>query len=208
MAGPSPEEEQQGQQTADDQCSPEPALSLPESHLLLVIHGCVESAWLGNARGGAICRYALGMGRDWKQLWGLGAGISQEAHCGGTDSFRVTFNFPFQAAFKGTSPYGWPRVAFCLYGRDWLGRQIVAGYAHTAIPVQPGRHQRRLPIYALVESSFSKRLLAWLKAERAEYIDLLTAANTRGLVRAEGVGEMKVTFDVLLKGAEALGYAT
>ncbi|KAL8450778.1 hypothetical protein Emag_003066 [Eimeria magna] len=137
--GPSPEEEQQGQQPADDQWPTKPALSLPESHLLLVTHGCVESLWLGNARGGAICRYALGMGRDWQQLWGLGAGISQEAFCGGDDASTVTLNFPFQAAFKGTSPYGWPRVAFCIYGRDWLGRQIVAGYAHTAIPVQPGR---------------------------------------------------------------------
>ncbi|KAL8272674.1 hypothetical protein Esti_003378 [Eimeria stiedai] len=189
-------------------CEEQPGQQAAESHLLLVTHGCIESLWLGNARRGAVCRYALAVGRDWRQLWGLGGGISQEAHCG-TGCSNVTLNFPFQAAFEGTSPYGWPRVALCIYGRDWLGRQIVADYAHTSIPVQPCRHQRRLPIYALVESSFSKRLLAWLKAETAEYIDLLTAANSVGreVVRAKGVGEVQVTFEVLLRGAEALGYA-
>ncbi|KAL8425602.1 hypothetical protein Efla_004437 [Eimeria flavescens] len=202
---PQPEAEQQQN---EQQTHVEAPTSFPEGHLLLVVNGCVESLCVWGGRGGALCRYALVAGKDWQHVWGLAGGLSQEGHSGWGGS-EVTLNFPFQAAFKGTSPYGWPRVAFCIYGRDWLGRQIVAGYSHTVIPLQPGRHQKRLPIYALVESSTSQRLVAWLKAQRAEYIDINTAAKTQGreVVRAEGVGEMFVVFDVLLRGADSLGYS-
>ncbi|XP_026189680.1 uncharacterized protein LOC34618659 [Cyclospora cayetanensis] len=116
----------------------EPPSALTESHLLLVVNGCVESVNIGGRRGGTVCRYTTVVGRDWKQIWGLAGGLSQEGHCGDC-TLEVTLNFPFQAAFQGTSLYGWPRMAFCIYAHDWLGRQIVAGYAQTAIPLQPGR---------------------------------------------------------------------
>lgn len=135
------------------------------------------------------------------------------------------------------------------------------------------RHQKRLPVYAIVEASASQRFLAWLKAQRAEFIDLHTAAKAQGregmplhdaqlwvphahcsqfssppknslfvgsapstaftccrpghstkiyqmpvtleipvrtsaaVVRVHGVGEMSVSFEVLLRGAESLGYS-
>lgn len=188
--------------------SPEPPVAFPENHLLLVVSGSIDTVHLWGNRRSVICRYAMVVGSDWRHTWGLAGGISQEAHCatGGTE---VAFNFPFHAAFKGTSPYGWPRMAFCIYGRDWLGRQIVAGYAHAAVPVQPGRHQKRLAVYSIVESSTTVRFVAWLKAQRAEFIDLETPAKAEGreVVRAESAGELTVSFEVLLKGAQSLGYS-
>ncbi|CDJ62073.1 hypothetical protein, conserved [Eimeria necatrix] len=131
-------QQQQQQQEDELQALLEPCALIPDSHLLLVASGCVEAVELWGNRGGVVCRYAMVAGSDWQQTWGLGSGLSQESRSSYSSS-KVVLNFPFHAAFKGTSPYGWPRMAFCFYGRDWLGRQVVAGYAQATIPLQPGR---------------------------------------------------------------------
>ncbi|OEH73976.1 hypothetical protein cyc_01693 [Cyclospora cayetanensis] len=223
----------------------EPPSALTESHLLLVVNGCVESVNIGGRRGGTVCRYTTVVGRDWKQIWGLAGGLSQEGHCGDC-TLEVTLNFPFQAAFQVFclpsrifQEYPWGK-SHCTHptkentivslqgpvsmaGRAWLFASMrMTGWdgklwldtpkqqspfslegrlAHKAPPysnvlreqgavrqsergVDPKRkfveHQMRLPVYSIVESSIFQRFLAWLKAERAEYIDLQTAAKTQG----------------------------
>ncbi|CDJ43723.1 hypothetical protein, conserved [Eimeria tenella] len=91
--------QQQQQQEDELQALLEPCALIPDSHLLLVASGCVEAVELWGNRGGVVCRYAMVVGSDWQQTWGLGSGLSQESRSSYSSS-KVALNFPFHAAFK------------------------------------------------------------------------------------------------------------
>lgn len=72
-------------------CQCLPSVVRPESHLLLVANGCVETLWLCGGRGGAICRYAMVAGDDWKHVWVSSTTVIWATSSSPTTKSRISF---------------------------------------------------------------------------------------------------------------------
>jgi len=102
----------------------------------LVVSGSIESASASSTRA-AYCKYSLVAGdEDWVLEEGSSEGVTQLAR---SRSKSLVLNFPLDAAFHATSPYGWPQLVLAFYGPDTFGRDVARGYGRTHIPVAPGR---------------------------------------------------------------------
>uniref|UniRef100_A0A7S1U318 B9 domain-containing protein 1 n=2 Tax=Phaeomonas parva TaxID=124430 RepID=A0A7S1U318_9STRA len=154
------------------------------------------------------CRYSLVFGHDWTVCHGPDSGLSQIARRGGGVDPALVWNFPIDATFKSTNPFGWPRIAISVYGVDGLGRDVIKGYGSVVIPTCPGKYERVVHMYAPVSSSLAQQLLAWIGGTPPEFFDSsFTAQGTgRDVTRVRACGTVRVTLNVLPRGLAAFGY--
>jgi B9 domain-containing protein 1 len=87
----------------------------------------------------------------------LEEGTTQIAHKSVEIGSKIVFNFPLEATFRSTSPFGClylskkkrnlllffliigPQLVISGYGLDAFGNDVVRGYGTTHIPISPGR---------------------------------------------------------------------
>jgi hypothetical protein len=81
------------------------------------------------------------------------------------------WNIPLSCTYSAVTPVGWPRLLITVYSTDWLGRDIILGYGLTLIPSQPGRYERRIPLFTPTSSSWWSSLSGWLLGRRPVLID-------------------------------------
>lgn len=120
------------------------------------------------------------------------------------------WNFPIEISFQSTNPQGWPRLALSVYGFDFLGRDVLRGYASLLLPVFPGRHTRYLKTYRPVSGSKFTQCANWLMGTSPEFFDpkFTTQGEGRAVTRVvSGDHEVKVNLTVTVKDMAALDYA-
>eukprot|EP00117_Sycon_ciliatum_P030507 scpid71653/ scgid3011/ B9 domain-containing protein 1 len=120
---------------------------------LLMAVGQIESAELPD-HDNLYCRYSFVYGQDWAVAAGLEEGIGQIAQkrVDGSGSLLV-WNLPLDISFKSTNPFGWPQLVVAIYGLDLFGRDVVRGYGCVHLPMTPGRHWLKLPVFVPQPSS-------------------------------------------------------
>lgn len=94
--------------------------------------------------------YSLACGENWKLLSGIESAQSQTALTRPTEEGKVsTLSIPINASFvhDAKGPMGWPSILIELYGPDFLGRDMCFGYGAYRIPLEPGRHLLKVPIF-------------------------------------------------------------
>ena len=157
-----------------------------------MVTGQIESAIssTGSLNDHLYCRYSFSYGADWEVVHGVSVGLSQigrrgmrlgnnggGAFMGHDDGNAIAWNFPIEISFQSTSPHGWPRLVVSVYGLDFMGRDVVRGYASLLLPARPGGHTRYLKTYRPVSGSKFVWTVGWLMGTSPEYYNSKMAAR-------------------------------
>ncbi|KAL7470737.1 hypothetical protein ACHAXS_010993 [Conticribra weissflogii] len=191
----------------------------------LMITGHIESAHYATSTAPTdqlYCRYSFSYGPDWEVVHGVSMGLSQIARqgliLGGYENFSshknnaTVWNFPIEISFQSTSPHGWPRLAISVYGFDFLGRDVIRGYASLLIPLTPGRHVKWVKAYRPISGSKCQQFVNWLLGTQPEYYDSKTVTRGEGRSVTRVVSDdglmIKVVLTVTRKDFSTFGYTT
>lgn len=153
------------------------------------------------------CNYSYVYGQDWEMVSGVAEGITQTTRRGGPHK-NFVWNFPIEANFKSTNPFGWPQVVVSVYGLNILGRDEVRGYGAVHLPITPGRYTLKVPMFVPEPSSQIHRIISWLFGRRPEFVDPRFVAQTDGreITRVRSQGHMTVSLSVMTKDLWKQGY--
>ncbi|XP_064603683.1 B9 domain-containing protein 1-like [Liolophura sinensis] len=154
------------------------------------------------------CRYCFTYGPDWVITSGLEEGMSQMTKKSSDERQQFVWNFPIDVSFKSTNPSGWPQLIVHCYGLDFNGREVARGYGVCHVPITPGRHKRRLPMFVPESSSLLQKFTSWILGRRPEYVDprVVSQGEGREVTRVRSQGHVIVSFNVVTKDMKKLGY--
>ncbi len=123
---------------------------------------------------------------------------------------EIVWNFPIEISFQSTNPHGWPRLVLSVYGFDFMGRDVLRGYASLLLPVGPGRHTKYLKTYRPVSGSWFVQAVNWLMGTNPEYYDSKMVARGGGRAVTRVVSSdrtVKVNLMVTIKDFSTFGYS-
>ena len=173
--------------------------------------GTVSNAHFGQQDGnGLYCRYVFHFGPDWIVLNGIDTGLSQTAKSNPNHLEEgIVWNFPIDVTFKSTNVHGWPRIAMSVYGIDFLGRDIVKGYASVLVPLSPGQHTLSVACFTPLAASWLSQWSNWLWGNPPEFFDskFVAQAEGREVTRVQNTGSISLILNVTTKGMQNAGYA-
>ncbi|KAI8797637.1 B9 domain-containing protein 1 isoform X1 [Biomphalaria glabrata] len=177
------------------------------SVFLVMINGQIESAEFPEFDD-IYCKYCFSYGLDWAITSGLEESITQITKKSRDQYQRFVWNFPIDATFKSTSPSGWPQLVVYAYGLDAFGTDVVRGYGVCHIPITPGRHKLKIPMFVPESSSLFQKLTAWFLGRRPEYVNPRVVAQGEGreVTRVRSQGFVTVSFNIIMKDMKKLGY--
>lgn len=211
-----------GEISNSDSDTPLPLLSdfqqSESSSFFVMITGHVESAKSSTSSltDQLYCRYSFQYGPDWEIVHGVSMGLSQVGRQGVMNPIdedwgnEIVWNFPIEISFQSTNPYGWPRLVISIYGFDFMGRDVVRGYASLLLPVSPGRCTKYLKTYRPVSGSWFVQAVNWLLGTNPEYYDSKMVARGGGRAVTRVVSSdrtVKVNLTVTVKDFSTFGYS-
>ncbi|KAH3862636.1 B9 domain-containing protein 1-like [Dreissena polymorpha] len=177
------------------------------SVFLVMVSGQIESAEFPEFDE-IYLRYNLHYGQDWLVTSGLEEGISQVAKKSQDDRQQIVWNFPIDVTFKSTNPHGWPQLVVHCYGSDFWGTEVSRGYGVCHIPITPGKHKLKIPMFVPESSSLLQKFTSWFLSRRPEYVDARVIARGEGreVTRVRSQGFVNISFNVIMKDMKKLGY--
>ncbi|XP_063720736.1 B9 domain-containing protein 1-like [Symsagittifera roscoffensis] len=180
-----------------------------QSVFLVMVNGQIESGVFPEFND-LYLKYSFVHGPDWIITSGLEDGISQVSRKSIDDRGLFTWNFPIEATFKSSNPYGWPQLVISCYGTDVFGNEVVRGYTSCHIPITAGRHRRKLGMFVPQSSSSFQKFLGWFLGKRPEFIDPKVVAHSDGreVTRVRSQGYVGVSFNVITRDMKKLGLDT
>ena len=118
----------------------------------------------------------------------------------------IVWNFPVDATFETTEPFGWPQLSLQLFGPDFMGRDVVRGYGAVHVPTQAGHHEMYVKIFAPQSSSAFQSIQSTLMGTPPEFNNpkFATTGEARSVTRVQSTGTVKVCMDVVLVNMKAL----
>ncbi|XP_046352538.1 B9 domain-containing protein 1-like [Haliotis rufescens] len=154
------------------------------------------------------CRYCYTHGPDWLITTGMEEGITQITKKSRDEKQIFVWNFPLDVTFKSTNPYGWPQFVIHAYGLDVFGTDVVRGYGTCHVPITPGRHKIRVPMFVPESSSPLQKLTSWFLGRRPEYVNPKVVAQGEGreVTRVRSQGFVTISMNVIMKDMKKLGY--
>ena len=207
--------------------------STQSTSFFVMITGQIESAISSTAtlNDHLYCRYSFSYGPDWGVVHGVSVGLSQIGRrgaplCnngggggGGGGAFdgydecnsAIVWNFPIEISFQSTNPHGWPRLVVSVYGLDFMGRDVVRGYASLLLPARPGGRTVYMKTYRPVSGSTFVRVVNWLMGTSPEYYDsrMVARGEGRAVTRVvSGDRMVKVNLMVTIKDFPTFGYVS
>ncbi|XP_017475523.1 PREDICTED: B9 domain-containing protein 1 [Rhagoletis zephyria] len=183
------------------------------SYFNIFITGQIEAMEfpLGPNAAEVFCRYEVVAGPDWELVSGVQNGISQTAsNKSGYFKDKIVFNFPLEWTFKSTTPFGWPQLIICIYGKTRWGAETVLGYSRINLPVFGSHADEPIiaPILIPRNSNMVSELASWITGRNPELKDpkaLLSSGKLKG-ISAESYGEVIFKLTTILRGTNRLGY--
>lgn len=193
------------------------------SFFLIMITGQIEYAQTSSSplvTTQLYCRYTFSQGPDWIVSHGVTQGITQIAGSrralkGSDEEGKgsiIVWNFPIEISFQSTNTYGWPRLCLSVYGIDFLGRDVLRGYASMLLPINPGRHTKIIKTYRPISGNALQQFISWLTATQPEYHDTKITARGEGRALTRVVGGSNLTLKINLvttrKDFQSFGYTS
>ncbi len=122
----------------------------------------------------------------------------------------IVWNFPIEISFQSTNVHGWPRISIAVYGLDFLGRDVVRGYASLLIPTSSGLYEEYVDTYRPISGSICHQFMNWLHGSLPEYYETTFTARGEGraMTRVLGEGSVKVALNVIIKDLKKFGFAS
>jgi B9 domain-containing protein 1 len=166
------------------------------------------------------CRYSFVYGDDWSVTSGVTEGISQIANsrraiknADDEKGCLTVWNFPIEISFQSTNMYGWPRLCLSVYGIDFLGRDVVRGYASILLPIRDV-HTKYAKMYRPVNgngTSWQQFIAKLTGTKNPEFDDNKITARGEGrastrVVRSENNLTLKINLMTTRKDFQSFGY--
>nr|XP_014101038.2 B9 domain-containing protein 1 isoform X2 [Bactrocera oleae] len=145
---------------------------------------------LGPNAAEVFCRYEIVYGPDWELVSGVQSGISQTAsNKSGYFKDKIIFNFPLEWTFKSTTPFGWPQLIVCIYGKTRWGVETSLGYGRINLPVfgSDANNPIVAPILCPLNSNMVSELASWITGRNPELKDpksLLSSGKLKEIFQA------------------------
>ena len=78
------------------------------------------------------------------------------------------------------------------------------------MPMSPGRHKLRIPLFVPESTSKMQKFFAWIQGRRPEYVDprVIAYGEGREVTRVKSQGFMNITLNIVTKDMRKLGYMT
>jgi len=174
---------------------------------LLMASGQIESAEFPTLED-LYCKFSFVHGQDWVVTSGIEEGISQITKRSNDDRQLFTWNFPIEITYKSTNPFGWPQLVISCYGTDLFGRDVIRGYGTTYLPITPGQHTLRVPMFVPVSTSRLQKFTSWFIGRRPEFVDAKVVAQTEGreVTRVTSQGHVRIKLNIITRDIKKLGY--
>lgn len=192
--------------------------TIPGSNFYLMVNGTIDSCtypYIDNV----YIRYSVTSGSDWQLVDGIEYGISQICKqqsllsklLNGINSNGgvMNINYPVELIYKSTNVYGWPQLVISVYTINKFGAtDSICGYTTLHIPTQPGIHTRSCTLYRPIDSTPYQKIISLFTNKKPEFIDpiFLTQSKGRELTRVQSCGTITLTFNVLTRSMNELGY--
>lgn len=178
------------------------------SEFTLIVSGQIESAQF-HSIDNAYCKYSFTYGLDWNAVQGVEQGISQISRKSGGSNRTIVWNFPIDIAFQSSNAHGWPRIVISVYNMDFMGRDVVRGYACVLVPPFSGRYIRYVRMFVPMSTSRMQALLAWLSGNRPEFYHakFIGQGRDREATRVSSSGIIKVVLNVSSLDLKKCGYS-
>jgi B9 domain-containing protein 1 len=173
------------------------------SALNVTVQGTIESCFTPRARDMYV-KYGFEHSDDWQLLSGAKAGISCSSRREGLSP--AIFNHPIEATFSGPSPYGWPQIVVAVYGLNFFGNDEVVGYGVAHVPLQPGKFELEVPLFAPEPQTLFQRISGFFTGLYPELIHLKTIAggDERSCLHTCSQGKVKLVVQVVISDWDRL----
>lgn len=182
-------------------------MNLNPSVFLLMANGQIESAEFADYDN-LYCKFSFVHGQDWVVTSGIEEGISQITKKSNDDRQLFTWNFPIEVTYKSTNPYGWPQLVISCYGTDMFGRDVTRGYGTMHLPISPGQHKVKVPMFVPESSSRVQKVTSWFAGRQPEFVDAKVVAQSEGreVTRVKSQGVVTVKLNIITRDLKKLGY--
>ncbi|XP_055387740.1 B9 domain-containing protein 1 [Condylostylus longicornis] len=153
------------------------------------------------------CRFEIFAGKDWEHVSGLKNGISQSS-VAKRGCKEITLNMPIEFVYKSTNPYGWPKLVFCVYGKNFWGAETSLGYALIHVPIFGYKRKIKTPILIPRCSNLLAELSTWITGKNPELKNpevIAEGIKTKGL-QVESYGELVLSLQTMSRGSNRMGY--
>ena len=139
------------------------------------------------------------------RVQGVESGLSQQGEKQPGDP-TIVWNFPVDATFQTTEPFGWPQLSLQLQGPDFMGRDVSRGYGACYVPTQAGHHEMYVQMFAPMSSSTFQSIQSTMMGTPPEFNNpkFATTGEARSVTRVRSLGTVKVVMDVVLVNVKAL----
>ncbi|KAH3760715.1 flagellar basal body component [Pelomyxa schiedti] len=179
----------------------------------LMVTGQIESCQIAGSSS-LLARYEFVHGNDWTIISGVEKGITQTSLQTSSDMEHTNgpvavWNHPLEIAFSSNNPYGWPQLVVCVYGPDFLGREVIQGYGVMHLPISSGRFVKYMTLWTPLSPSSMEQMTTFFIGQRPEYINpiFISQGAGREVTKVRSYGKLKVSLDVITKGMTAMGYS-
>jgi len=174
---------------------------------LLMTSGQIESAYFPEFED-LYCKFSFVHGQDWVVTSGIEEGISQITRKSSDERQVFIWNFPIEVTYKSTNPFGWPQLVISCYGTDLFGRDVIRGYGTAHLPVTPGQHRIKVPMFVPISSSRLQKFTSWFMGRRPEFVDAKVVAQSEGreVTRVQSQGYVILKLNVITRDMKKLGY--
>ncbi|KAF5402598.1 B9 protein domain 1 [Latimeria chalumnae] [Paragonimus heterotremus] len=154
------------------------------------------------------CKYCFSTGPDWMYIAGIPEGMTQTSLRGQDVNQDHVFNFPIDISWKSSNPFGWPQIIVHAYGVDVFGKDVIRGYGAVHIPMESGKHSRRIAMFVPQSSSKLMQLNAWFTGRRPEFVSpkVIASGDGREVTKVQTQGFVDLAFNVATKNLRNLGY--
>jgi hypothetical protein len=101
------------------------------------------------------CRWFVTAGQQWTLKGGCEEGQTQVDTPQDPDAMNI-WSHPIDVWYETQGRLGWPTITFEVWEYDALGRSALAGYGFTVLPMSPGKHELRVPLWKPVGTALQK----------------------------------------------------
>jgi len=101
------------------------------------------------------CRWFTSVGQQWELIAGESRGQTQVDTPADSNGMNI-WSHPIDLQYSFEGLQGWPTITFEVWEHEALGRSALAGYGFTVLPMSPGRHEIKIPLWKPVGTSLQK----------------------------------------------------
>jgi hypothetical protein len=131
-----------------------------------------------------------------------------QTHCARSDPYGWSeWSHPLDSHYHTTTLQHPPRLLCEVYELDDVNRLRLAGYAVVPLPITPGRHELEASMWRPAPTGW-KQWLEFRMLGVRRYVRGYEWVDQREGIKAESVGCIRVSVDVVTRGMEQQGWIT